>query len=473
MRAAVIALACVLGCHRETPLDAGAPVDAAAPDDLAQPPPCDEPNPCGDCEPGCKVFGLGPARGKPFPLEADQGPRAYNEGAVRNLAGDLQIPPNACYSYEIAFIANADDWGRGTVSKFNYRSQRELARYFTVTCGSLPSGSTQPCDGQSGCCAIDDQPRFLARGLKQPEPPRQPVQLAGTSPSRTSIDFNGMAWVANRAPGSQASVTKFASHPFACVDRNADKKLDTSSDVDGDGLIATDCNGDGQPDDIASVKAKPCKNGKAQEFFGLDDECVILTVNVGDPKGEPRGLALGPGPVDFGPSDPWLAQPGNGKLLRIDGATGRLKSEEKLADGCHPHEVVVDRSDVLWAATDGGGPLCFFDIRKSAGGQARAPKGGSVKPGSIALDRDQNVWIAGMAGIDGPTAWRYTPDRSKGSRSATGGGRRSRRPERTRAQRVPHGASRWIRAAQRPGSPGWSPRMAGSSGSRARISRSR
>ena len=36
---------------------------------------------------------------------------------------------------------------------------------------------------------------------------------------------------------------------------------------------------DGIPDDIANVKAKPCINGKAQEFYGFDDECVLFTTN--------------------------------------------------------------------------------------------------------------------------------------------------------------------------------------------------
>src|SRR5439155_24599380 len=109
---------------------------------------------------------------------------------------------------------------------------------YTITCGA----SQAACDGKSGCCAADDLPSYQARKMGQPAPPRQAVQLIGNSPSRTAVDFNGDLWIANRAPGGQASITRLASDASCCPDRNHDGKLQTSSDVNGDGLIETDCN---------------------------------------------------------------------------------------------------------------------------------------------------------------------------------------------------------------------------------------
>ncbi|MSP63255.1 MAG: hypothetical protein EXR72_23520 [Myxococcales bacterium] len=45
--------------------------------------------------------------------------------------------------------------------------------------------------------------------------------------------------MANRAPGGQPSLTKIAAWSSECVDRNGNKTIDTSSDVDGDGLITS------------------------------------------------------------------------------------------------------------------------------------------------------------------------------------------------------------------------------------------
>ncbi|MSP63254.1 MAG: hypothetical protein EXR72_23515 [Myxococcales bacterium] len=152
MRAGLVALVCVLGCDRAlSPVDDAAtvPVDAAAPQDLAEPPPCEEPNLCGDCDPGCRVFNLGPPRGKPFPLGADKSdPGVDDSYVVRDPDGNIVIDPATCRRPNHAWIAQATDWGRGTISKIDATTQREAARYFTVTCGSLPSGNSKTCDGR-------------------------------------------------------------------------------------------------------------------------------------------------------------------------------------------------------------------------------------------------------------------------------------------------------------------------------------
>src|SRR5207302_604902 len=134
---------------------------------------------------------------------------------------------------------------------------REVARYITVTCESNEKASWRDhstqivggasgiptatnCDGTNGCCA-----RGPTGGG------RTPVQLIRNRPSRTAVDFNGDAWVANRAhdsPPNQSSVTKIANKNNSitdtdCIDRNGNGKIETSFDANGDGIINTDCNG--------------------------------------------------------------------------------------------------------------------------------------------------------------------------------------------------------------------------------------
>ena len=125
----------------------------------------------------------------------------------------------------------------------------------------------------------------------------QGIPIDGVSCPTTSlcvaVDFNGDAWVANRAHDSygsadpadagihhQSSATKIANknnsiNDTDCIDRNHNGKIDTSYDADGDGIINTDCNADGIPDSLSNVTAaKPCVGTAKQEFFGLDDECI-------------------------------------------------------------------------------------------------------------------------------------------------------------------------------------------------------
>jgi hypothetical protein len=90
-----------------------------------------------------------------------------------------------------------------------------------------------------------------------------------------------------------------------CRDRNGNGKIDTSRDLDGNGIITTDCNHNNIPDDLLDVTSTvpspnpnnvgPCVAGEMQEFFGLDDECVLFTTNTGAPGGTGRPLTLGPG----------------------------------------------------------------------------------------------------------------------------------------------------------------------------------
>jgi hypothetical protein len=244
------------------------------------------------------------------------------------------------------------------------------------------------------------------------------VQLQTNYPSRTAVDFNGDMWVANRAFGGQAAVTKVSNDPATCIDRNKNGKIDTSSDVNGDGLIQTDCNADNQPDDIASVKRTPCQNGMAQEFFGLDDECVLFTTNYGDGPVTGRPLSLGPGAQDFGPSDAWVGSFDLGTFWRVDGSTGLARDEVQLPQGCQPYGVVIDATAIGWAPNVQGGPLCYFNTKKNTDvGQVRDPQFGPMTGYGVGVDRDQNVWVGGCGQqLNGTpaNAYRYTPNRANG-----------------------------------------------------------
>lgn len=376
-------------------------------------------NECGDVNETCTNLALGP----PFRLQGDPDPLPWvsDEGLRRDLDGYLGLAESRP-GPERLFVANdADPLLGGTVSKFDSRTVRELARYPSVTCGSNRAGSRRPCDGQSGCCSLDDWDRYQARkNHVMPEPPHQSVQLAANNPSRVVVDFLGYAYVANHAWGGQSSVTRIA--PVAdlahCVDRNGNGDIDSSRDVNSNGIIDVDCNGDGLPDDLDGVARKPCQNGMGQEYFGLDDECVLWTTNTFRPKAVARPLAL----VDNDTTNPydlavdvWAGGAANGTFVRIDGQTGRCRDDVQLADDCWkrgtgPHGAVIDAAGIAWVAPLGQGRLCWFDARTPGpmrAGVVRDPDWGAVEGAGVTLDRDDDVWIGGGVA-------RYAPDRSGG-----------------------------------------------------------
>jgi hypothetical protein len=363
------------------------------------------PDVCGDpvADPTCYDTGVIGPPNKQFPLQTDQmpDPLEKDNGVSRDVNGFLKLDSTHT-SFNFVWIANWQDPGTGgTTSKIDSKTVREVARYLTVTCFSNKSGSQQQCDGMNGCCSVDDWPRYQARLNKMAQPPHQAVQIRSNDPSRTSVDFNGDLFISNRAFGGQSSVTKISNDLANCIDRNKNGKIDTSSDVDGNGWITVDCNGDGQPDDIAGVKGKPCSNGMKQEFYGLDDECILWTSNTftNNATGRPLGLAAG----DTNVSDAWAGSYNSGAFVRIDGATGLDKADAPPI-GNNPYGVAVDATGIAWAPPLGGGKLCYFDTKKpSQIGCAR----GNAQGYGITLDRDQNVWVgSGVA--------RYTPDRSNG-----------------------------------------------------------
>jgi len=435
-------------------------------------------NACGDNDPGCTTACLGPTCVPPsmFPLPGDMppDPNVGADGVGRDPNGWIVLNQgNSSFNY--LWIADDQAYWVGMVSKIDTRKStaaggavnhdyREVARYLTVTCESNESGSWRDhsgfliggnsatpthlgaCDGTNGCC-----------GRTAVGTTRTPVQLYHNRPSRTAVDFNGDAWVANRAHDSygsadpadagihhQSSVTKIANKNNSimdtdCIDRNHNGKIETSYDANGDGIINTDCNGDGIPDSLGNVTAaKPCLAGTMQEFFGLDDECVLFTTNTGAEGGTGRPLALGQGGTDFAPSDAWAGRFTDGVFYRVDGTTGLIKATLPLTVGgvaARPYGAAIDQTGILWAPNVENLTLYYADTNNLTNIGKISPPGtvaGATGFYGIAIDGYkapltaggapqliQNVW---MATISSPHIVRYTPQRSSGTFAALGTG---------------------------------------------------
>ncbi len=372
------------------------------------------PEPCSAEDVHCHhaLYGLPYA---PFALSKDVNPDPLvtDQAVERDMNGALKLALTI-NNYNFLYIANTHDLADdGTISKLDTQGVREKARYFPYTCYSNPGGSSKACDGKNGCCAKDDDDRYRTRKRGLIEPDHQPIQKTMNLPSRTGTDFNGDLIVANQAPGGIASVTKIANNRGDCLDRNKNGKIDTSEDVDGNGWIEVDCNADGVPDDMAGVRQQPCLNGQKQEFYGADDECILWTTNVFASGANARAVALGPGAVDWGPSDAWVGS-SLGRFERIDGTTGMTKEDVDLPADCSresgPWGVAIDAAGFAWVTEHGPGKLCYFDLHgpNHRAGVVRDPDWGPISGAGLALDRDQNVWIGGAVA-------RYAPERSGGN----------------------------------------------------------
>jgi large repetitive protein len=135
--------------------------------------------------------------------------------------------------------------------------------------------------------------------------PRDPCNF----PTLAAVDTQGNAFVVNRGDcaGTQAAITKYAGSLEACVDRNGNGQIDTSSDVNGDRVINTNL---------------------PSEFLGQADECILWTKNyagVGDP-----GRSL----VVDADQHVWAAGFSSARLYRLHGQTGAvLKVIDLAAEG--------------------------------------------------------------------------------------------------------------------------------------------
>lgn len=392
---------------------------------------------CGPTVPNCVQENVGPTAKPPsaFPMPTDVPPpdNVDASGVAVDSNGWIGLDVKKVQSNYL-WIADDMNYGVGLVSKVRTEPfptapfYREVGRYATFTCQSDPANGSkeglvlgQPApgalcaDGVHGCCTRAESVPGAGGG-------HQPINPQSNRPSRTAVDFNGDMWVANRAHNLQPSVTKIAGDLDRCVDRNQNGKIDTSSDVDSNGIITTDCNDDNLPDDGATV----CTPGKSHEFYGLDDECVLFTVNFGPSGGLGRALALAPGDGgEFGSkSVAWVGTWQDGTFYKIHGETGAILQVVTIAPvngvSAHPYGAAIDQYGILWAPNQGTPHLFYFDTHDpTKQGMVSANVGGTGFYG-IAIDgyivpgetqARQQVWLGEVTSAG---AYRYRPIRDNG-----------------------------------------------------------
>ncbi len=158
-------------------------------------------------------------------------------------------------------------------------------------------------------------------------------------PSRTTMDLWGNAYVANRNTGTVVKMGFLEKN--GCFDRNGNGTIETSSDVDGDGMITGD-----------------------ELLAWGQDECVLFEVVLATEDEGPFTPGAYPGPYPFGHWDPgtrsialdrlnnvWLGVYGTRMFYYIDGDTGEILRKVDVSSVNHtPYGAVMDANGILWSS---------------------------------------------------------------------------------------------------------------------------
>ncbi len=250
--------------------------------------------------------GFGPGTGRDWMPGPDN-----SEGVVVDPSDGALVLGRTVVNSRGVWIANMND---GTVSKLDPETAREVGRY--------PSARPDP--------------------LNRARPWWEPCNWSnrGNCPSRTAVDQNYDVYVANRAFGNWGTVTKIAGNEERCVDRNGNGTIETSRDLNGDGII----------------------NRGTPEFVGPADECILWTVRVGGRGEVPRALAIGLAPPGRDVGDVWVGNFASRRAYRLDPYTGRVLGSVSTAP-LRSYGAVSDPQGRIWFSHGGQSsrPLGFVD----------------------------------------------------------------------------------------------------------------
>ena len=216
----------------------------------------------------------------------------FSKGTFNNVNGSddkLQLPESS-NAHNYIWVPNINE---GTISKVNVKSGQEVARYRT-----------------------------------------SPVNYA--NPSRTVVDVKGNCWVANYQIGSIVKIGALESG----IDRNKNGVIDTSRDLDNNGIIT------------------------GSEVLGWgSDECVLYeTVFIPGREGNytpgtygggyannwanPGALAM----VLDSKGNVWVGCYGLQKFFQLNGTTGQiLRTIDVSSAGHTPYGAVIDDNGVIWS----------------------------------------------------------------------------------------------------------------------------
>lgn len=227
-------------------------------------------------------------------------------GVEFNPSGDQIQLGRENITFPFIWVPNSNE---GTVSKVDTRTGREIGRYRTG-----PKGNGNP--------------------------------------SRTTVDLRGNCWVGNRYTGTAVKIGLFENGQY--IDRNHNGRIDTSTDLNGDGEITGD-----------------------ELLPWGQDECVLSEVVVipgsegtfvpGGYTGPYASDDLNPGPRGFAldaDNHLWVGTYGTAKFYKVDGETGAILKTIDVSSTSHTcYGALIDAQGILWSSGQSRNHVLRLDTR--------------------------------------------------------------------------------------------------------------
>ncbi len=209
----------------------------------------------------------------------------------------------------------------------------------------------------------------------------------GPAPSRSAVDTDGNAYIANRGFNRVAEVVKILS--TGCIDRNANGKCDTSADLNGNGNISAsemypivDDNGNGTIDDSE-----------------IRDERIAWIRKVGTSNELARALAIDK------QGFLWIGMYNTMRIYKMDPSNGAVLGNWSI--GVRPYGASVDSKNRIFTASLGGSSQKRIDATNpTVQTQFNVAQGYGM---AIGKDHVGQEWVV-AAHYNGFGFQRYDPD---------------------------------------------------------------
>jgi hypothetical protein len=266
-------------------------------------------------------------------------------------------------------IANG---GEDTISKFDSENNEEVARYRTWF-GPL---------GQAGHVSHLNNP------------------FAGPAPSRTAVDINGNAYVADRWFSSIRNAWVLKILTEGGIDRNGNGVIDTSADLNNSGLIGdsageirpmADSNGNNMIDCPQSAPFTGCE---------IQDERIAWAVPVGPNNGLGRSLCIGgDGNLWVGLYNLlqyWKISSVDGSILAGPISTAPTAGQPNAGAGT-PYGCLIDGDGTLWGANLSGILTKITNTQSNVGPWTVASFNSGIQNYGIALGNGR-VYLGSLSG---------------------------------------------------------------------------
>ncbi|MEG3224395.1 MAG: hypothetical protein BME94_02445, partial [Methanobacteriales archaeon Met13] len=201
-----------------------------------------------------------------------------------------------------------------------------------------------------------------------------------SSPSRTTVDLQGNCWVANRQTGTAVKIGLYENGGY--IDRNNNGFIETSRDLNGDGVIT----------------------GSELLAWGAD-ECVLYDVILipgkegtyapGQYQGTYANDGANPGPrgiaVDA-QNNVWVGTYATMKFYYINGSDGQIIKTIDVSSVSHTsYGAIIDENGILWSSGQVGNNVLRLDPKTNS--FAKINVGHFVY--GLGIDRNNHLFVSG------------------------------------------------------------------------------